>query len=128
MPVRLPVDVRVFRDVTPAVDGMVHLQFVSGPERPFVNALELTRGIAGKLKPIRFTARTQDLVDTDGTRWGADNDYMNGRTMAYVNPDVGPRVSPLYGSERFGNFMYAIPFRRGATLLSCTSSNRSSAR
>ena len=39
-----PVDVRVFRDITPAADGMVHLQFQAVSGQPFVNAIELVPG------------------------------------------------------------------------------------
>jgi len=45
------VDVRVFKDVYPASDGKLHLEFLSSWGRPaFVNALELTPGTPGKLK------------------------------------------------------------------------------
>jgi len=51
------VDVRVFKDVRPAEDGYLHLQFVGKKSRAFVNAIELVPGQPGKLLPIRFLAR-----------------------------------------------------------------------
>ena len=50
------VDVRVFKDVRPAADGKVHLDFRSDWGRAFVSALELTPGTPGKLEPIRIRA------------------------------------------------------------------------
>ena len=45
------VDVRVFKDVYPASDGKLHLEFLSSWGRPaFVSALELTPGTPGELR------------------------------------------------------------------------------
>jgi len=107
------VDVRVFRDVGPAADGKLHLEF-SGGERPFVSALELTPGTPGKLKPIRIRAHQSDLVDADGTRWSGDNYFIGGRTALYGNPETGPKIPALYTGERHGNFSYAIPVAPGS--------------
>ena len=109
-----PVDVRVFKDITPADDGMVHLEFVSGPDRPFVSALELTPGVPGKLKPIRLCAHKNGFVDEEGTQWGGDNYFVDGRTSTYANPKAGPQVPELYAYERYGNFCYAIPVAPGS--------------
>ncbi len=109
-----PVDVRVFKDITPADDGFVHLEFLPGPDRPFVSAFELTPGVPGKLKPIRLSAHKNGFVDEDGTEWGGDNYFVNGRTALYANPKTGPKVPELYTSERYGNFSYAIPVAPGS--------------
>jgi hypothetical protein len=109
-----PVDVRVFRDISPAADGKVHLEFVAGPERPFLSALELTPGIPGKLKPIRLSAQRSDFVDADGVRWSGDNYFISGRTAAHTDPASGPKMPELYRNERFGNFGYAIPVAPGS--------------
>lgn len=109
------VDERVFRDVYPAPDHKIHLEFLSSWGRPaFVSALELTPGTPGKLKPIRLTARPSSFVDADGTRWGADNYFIDGRTLLYKNLETGPKVLPLYTGERHGNFSYAIPVAPGS--------------
>jgi hypothetical protein len=107
------VAVRVFRDVSPAADGKLHLEF-SGGEGPFVNALELTPGIPGKLKPIRIRAHRSELADAGGTRWSGDQCFIGGRTAVYGNPDTGPKIPPLYTGERHGNFSYAIPVTPGS--------------
>ena len=109
------VDVRVFRDVYPAPDGKIHLEFLSSWGRPaFVSALELTPGTPGKLKPIRLSARQSSFADADGTRWSADNYFIEGRTLLYRNPETGPKIPPLYTGERHGNFSYAIPVAPGS--------------
>ena len=109
-----PVDVRVFKDISPADDGMVHLEFLPGPDRPFVSAFELTPGVAGKMKPIRLSAHNNGFVDEDGTQWDGDNYFVHGRTSGYANPKAGPRVPELYTRERYGNFSYAIPVAPGS--------------
>ncbi len=108
------VDVRAFKDIYPAEDGMVHLEFVPGPGLPFVSAIELVPGTPGKLKPVRLSARPQGFVAPDGTRWEADKYFVNGRTGVYANPKTGPKVPELYTSERYGNFSYAIPVPPGS--------------
>jgi malectin (di-glucose binding ER protein) len=107
------VDVRAFRDVGPAQDGRLHLEF-SGGERPFVNAVELTPGTPGKLKPIRISVHPSDFVDADGTRWSGDEYFIDGRTVFYENPQAGPKIPALYVGERHGNFSYAIPVVPGS--------------
>jgi hypothetical protein len=108
-------DVRVFKDVRPAPDGKVHLTFRTNWGRAaFVNAIELTPGTPGKMKPIRICAHQSDFVDADGTRWSGDKYYIEGRKYFYDNPEMGPRVPPLYTGERHGNFSYAIPVAPGS--------------
>jgi hypothetical protein len=121
------VAVRVFKDVYPASDGKLHLEFLSSWGRPaFVSALEITPGTPGKLKAIRISAHQSDFVDAGGTQWSGDNYFIEGRTILYTNPEAGEDPT-LYTGERHGNFSYAIPLRQAATQLSSISSNRSSA-
>ena len=108
------VDVRVFKDVRPAPDGKVHLDFRSDWGRAFVSALELTPGTPGKLEPIRIRAHQSNFVDGDGTRWSGDKYFIDGRTYTYSNPERGPRIPELYTGERHGNFSYAIPVAPGS--------------
>jgi hypothetical protein len=112
------VDVRVFKDVRPADDGKLHLDFLdfgTNFGRAFVSALELTPGIPGKLKPIRIAAGLQsDFVDSDRTRWSRDLYFIDGRTWIYLNPPRGPKIPALYTGERHGNFSYSIPVAPGS--------------
>jgi hypothetical protein len=108
------VAMRVFKDVYPAPDGKLHLEFLSSWGRPaFVSALEITPGTPGKLKPIRISAHQSGFVDADGVQWGGDNYFIEGRTILYRNPETGPKVPTLYTGERHGNFSYAIPVAPG---------------
>jgi hypothetical protein len=111
------VAIRAFKDVSPASDGKVHLEFVPAPDLPFLSALELTPGIPGKLQPIRMTAHSVDLVDSDGTHWGADKYFMYGSTITYASPENVSKILPIYSVERFGNFSYAIPVPPGSYTL-----------
>ena len=108
------VDIRVFKDVRPAADGKVHLDFRSDWGRAFVSALELTPGTPGKLEPIRIRARQANFVDANGTHWSGDKYFIDGRTWTYENPETGPRIPALYTGERHGNFSYAIPVAPGS--------------
>ncbi len=108
------VDVRVFKNVRPAADGQVHLDFRSDWGRAFVSALELTPGTPGKLEPIRIRANQANFVDTGGTRWSGDRYFIDGRTYIYENPDSGPKIPPLYTGERHGYFSYSIPVPPGS--------------
>ena len=109
------VDIRAFKDVRPDPDGKLHLSFhTSWGEAAFVSAIELTRGTAGKMEPIRISAQPTNFVDAEGTRWSEDKYFIDGRYWAYPNPQTGPRVPALYLGERHGNFSYAIPVPPGS--------------
>lgn len=112
------VDTRVFKDIYPDSDGKLHLEFRSDWGRAFVSAIGLTPGIPGKLRPIRIAAGSRkDIVDSNGVRWSADHDYIDGRTWQYQNPAEGPVVGSLYVNERDGNFSYSIPVAPGTYTL-----------
>jgi hypothetical protein len=111
------VAIRAFKDITPAPDGKVHVEFMPGPEAPFVNALELIPGSPGKMKPIRLSVHASDLVDDNGTRWSADNYFIGGRRGASASPPAGTKIPPLYSVERYGNFSYAIPVPSGSYMV-----------
>jgi hypothetical protein len=109
------VDVRVFKDVQPAMDAKLHLEFRSRWQQPaFVSAIELTPGIPGRLNPIRISARQSDFVDSDGVPWSRDRFFIDGRTGATPNAYGGPKLPALYEVERHGNFSYAIPVPPGS--------------
>ena len=108
------VDVRVFRDLRPGDDGVLHLNFSTLWGQPaFVSAIELTPGIPGRLKPIRIAALRSGLVDSDGMRWSGDRYFIFGRTF-FVAPQPGSVIPAFYAGERHGNFSYAIPVPPGS--------------
>ena len=109
-------DVRAFKDVQPAQDGKLHLEFRSRWGQPaFVSAIQLTPGTPGRLNPIRISARASDFTDSDDIHWSGDKFFIDGRTWTQPKPPrSGPRILALYESERHGNFSYAIPVPSGS--------------
>lgn len=112
-----PVAVRAFKDVHPAEDGKIHLQFVAGLQRSFLSALELTPGVAGQFRPVRICARQSDLIDSAGARWSGDRFFLGGRTGIHPSPQGAPALPALYMEERYGSFSYAIPVPSGSYTL-----------
>jgi hypothetical protein len=105
---------RVFKDVTPASDGFLHLKFYAAyREKPFLNAVELVPGIPGKMRPIRLAARDVSYTDRAGRVWSPDRYFLHGRLAARTGTVQNTPDPDLYSSERYGNFDYAIPVPPG---------------
>ena len=121
------VDARVFKDVYPASDGKLHLEFLSSWGRPaFVSALEVTPGTPGKLKPIRLSAHQSGFVDAAGTSGAGTITSSGGAPSSTGTPNRGQR-SPLFTPENgTGISATPSPLRREATQSGSISSNRSS--
>jgi hypothetical protein len=104
--------VRVFRDVSPAADGRLHLAFQEvGDAKPFLSALELLPAAAGHVRPIRIVAQKSNVADTEGRVWQADQ-YAVGGTQVDRAFVTGPERI-LFRGERYGNFTYRIPVAPG---------------
>jgi hypothetical protein len=107
-------DEQVFRDVSPDEEGFVRLWFSNLGGSPLLNAVELTPGTPGKLKPIRLTTQSTSYVDHLGQHWRPDDYYLNGFRSIERRKVNGTNDPELFGAERFGHFSYAIPVdRRG---------------
>jgi hypothetical protein len=106
------VDVRAFKDIQPAPDGRVHLEFTPNPNQPFLNALELVPSRPGHANPIRITPRQSVLTDSEGTKWGLDDYFLGGRLIVHRIPEE-THLPELYRAERYGNFAYSIPVPPG---------------
>jgi hypothetical protein len=103
-------DVKIFKDVQPADDGMLHLKFATiKTQAPFVNAIELVPSRRGAIRPIRILARDSNYVDQANRLWSADRYYRNGILVQRPDPVANTEDEALYQSERFGNFSYSIP-------------------
>lgn len=102
-------DERVFRDVSPAKDGILHLRFASGSGTPKLNALEVLPGIPHKLLPIRLTVQSTSFTDHNGQLWHCDNYYENGLALSRQQEITGSPDPDLFSAERYGHFTYAIP-------------------
>jgi hypothetical protein len=104
---------RVFKDIVPAADGKLHLQFVPGSAAAFLNALEIVPSAPGRMHPVRIVAQSGPVTDADGHLWAADEYFSGGATVARQNAVVNPSERTLYQGERFGNFSYRIPVAPG---------------
>lgn len=102
-------DERIFRDVSPAKDGYLHLAFTSERGAPALNALEILPGIPHKQLPIRIVTQPTSFTDHDGNVWHSDTYYMSGRLSAQRQQIAGSSDMELFGAERYGHFTYAIP-------------------
>ncbi len=106
-------DTKVFKQISPAPDGYLHLQFQSQKDRAFVNAIELVPGDAHRLHPIRFVARETGFTDSHGQVWLPESYVSGGRLVQRQEEVTGTPDPGIHQSERYGNFSYAIPVAPG---------------
>ncbi|MDE3178760.1 MAG: hypothetical protein KGM47_03790 [Acidobacteriota bacterium] len=106
-------DIRVFKDVTPARDGYLHLRFIRGISDPFVNAIEIEPAPKGEMNPVRIVAQNDSFTDHDGHLWSPDCYFERGRLALRKIPVANTPDPGLYAGERFGHFSYAIPVAPG---------------
>lgn len=104
--------VKIYTDISPARDGWLHLTF-SGSDPSFVNALEIVRGIPGKMRPLRFSARDGAFRDHLGRIWLPEMGVSGGRRSARLAPISGTDDPELYVTQRFGHFNYSISVVEG---------------
>lgn len=102
-------DERIFRDVSPDKDGILHLDFEAEQGMPIVNAIALLPGIPHKQAPIRIVTQPTSFTDHDGVIWHPDTYFVNGHAREHRFHVEGTPDPDLYAWERFGNFSYAIP-------------------
>jgi hypothetical protein len=117
-------DIKVFRDIQPGDDGMLHLEFApSLNNNPFVNGIEIVPSQPGAIRPIRILARDSAFTDEKNRPWSADRYFHGGMLVERHDPVAGADDEELYQNERFGNFSYIIPVALGgrydATLKFC---------
>ena len=104
--------VKIFKDISPAKDGLLHLTFQgSGPS--FVNALEVLPGTPGKMLPIRLITRDSAYRDHQGQIWMPDQYFLGGRHSSRSSPIEGTADTDLYVTQRYGHFTYSIPVAEG---------------
>ena len=103
-------DIKVFKDVSPAADGKLHISFIStNKESPFVNAIEVLPSTKGLMRPIRIVARDSIYTDKQNQPWSADRYFTNGMMLRRHDPVANTEEDELYRSERYGHFTYTIP-------------------
>jgi malectin (di-glucose binding ER protein) len=106
-------DIKAFRDISPASDGKLHLSFAPVVSVPFLNAIEITPGIPGRLRTIRILAQPQPYTDAEGKTWEPDRYAVGGQVVKRSNEVAGAATPELFGGERFGNLTYTIPVPPG---------------
>ncbi|MGA9671488.1 MAG: malectin domain-containing carbohydrate-binding protein [Terracidiphilus sp.] len=104
---------RVFKDVYPGNDGMVHLKFRRGFDQPLINAIELEPQLGAGMNSVRIVMQENSFVDRTGQQWSSDQYAIGGVLAAHQNPTVNVADPHLYDSERFGHFTYQIPVAVG---------------
>jgi hypothetical protein len=107
-------DERVFRDISPAADGKLHLRFTHRVRDAFLNALEVLPSVPGGQMPIRIAMRGQPYTDKKGNLWLPDRYYRGGQQLLRSQFASGTDDPELYRSERFGNITYVIPAAAGS--------------
>ena len=106
-------DERVFKDVSPGPDGMLHIRFMSQRSQPMVSAIKVEPAQPHRLNPIRMVALEKPSMDSRRQTWMPDNFWSGGQIGAATGKPEGARDSNLYTRERYGNFSYAIPVGEG---------------
>ncbi len=107
-------DVKVFTDISPAADGLLHLEFAGEDgKQALLSAIEILPGFRGHMRPVRLLARQTPYYSNDSHWWSPDNYFEGGQMAAYAAPVKGTDDPELYETERWGNFTYAIPVSPG---------------
>jgi hypothetical protein len=99
--------------IQPAKDGLLHLEYKPVVNVAFLNAIEISPGIPGKMRPIRIVARDQGYIDKDGRSWMPDRFSQGGQLVLRTVPVSGTPDPAIYRGERFGNMRYDIPVAPG---------------
>ena len=106
-------DIKVFKDVSPAADGKLHLQFEPVSNQPILSGIEITSGIPGHMRSVRMVAQDHAYTDRNGGYWEPDR-YVSGGQLVLRHETVSGTPDPdLYRGERFGNISYVIPVADG---------------
>jgi Malectin domain len=106
-------DIRVFKDISPAADGKLHLNFEPHANLAFVDAIEITPGTRGHMQPIRMVARHNPYIDGEGRIWEPDRYARGGQLVVRADPVAGATDQELFRGERYGNIQYVIPVAPG---------------
>jgi hypothetical protein len=102
-------DERIFRDITPGSDGILHLGFAGERAPATLNAIEVLPGTPLRQLPIRLVTQPTSYTDHSGQFWRPDDYYMGGYTETRHTKIAGTPDPGLFAAERYGHFTYAIP-------------------
>ncbi len=111
----LTADVKVFPGITPAADGLLHLDFTGEDgKQATLSAIEIVPGFRTHMRPVRILARPTPYYSNDSHWWSPDDYFEGGQWASYTTPVRGTDDPELYETERWGNFSYAIPVSPGS--------------
>jgi hypothetical protein len=102
-------DERVFRDIAPRSDGILHLGFVERRGPAILSAIEILPGTPHRQLPMRLLTQPTSYTDHSGQFWHPDDDYLDGYTGTKRMKIEGTPDPDLFAAERYGHFTYAIP-------------------
>lgn len=98
---------KVFTDVQPQKDGMIHLDF-NTPDS-FLNAVEVLPGAPHRMLPVRIIAGPSLYRDSNGTAWMPDRYFFGGRVNRLGSDLLKVPDGRLFEWHRYGHFHYAVP-------------------
>jgi hypothetical protein len=102
-------DERVFRDVSPAQDGMLHVHLSTRLGTPLLSAIQVLAGTPHKQLPTRVVTQPSSFTDHNGQLWHPDNYFLNGRHLSHNLPIAVTSDPDVLSAERYGHFTYAFP-------------------
>jgi len=102
-------DERVFRDIGPASDGLLHITLEYERGMPLLSAIEILPGIPHRQLPIRLVVRNTPYMDHTGQFWRPDDYFMEGHVQTKQESIAGTADPDLFASERYGHFSYTVP-------------------
>jgi hypothetical protein len=107
-------DVKVFPEISPDRDGMLHLEFAGEDgKQAALSAIEILPGAGSRIRPVRILARQTPYYSNDSHWWSPDNYFEGGELATYTTLVTGTDDPELDETERWGNFSYAIPVAPG---------------
>jgi hypothetical protein len=107
-------EAKIFPDISPAVDGQLHLSFSSGKGGSgMLSAIEILPGIHGRIRPVRIVARDVPYYSNDSHWWSPNAYFKGGQLTASQEPATDTDDPEFYETERWGHFSYAIPVAPG---------------
>ncbi len=104
---------RVFKDVTPAKDGKLHLQFRPVKGEALLNGFEIVPAMKGRMRTIRILCGTGAYSGAANASWMGDSYFRGGVATRHVVQIQTANDLNLYAGERYGNFLYSIPVADG---------------
>jgi len=102
-------DIKVFKSVSPAADGKLHLAFTAETNPAFINGIEIVPSVPGQMLPIRIAARDGGIKDSQNRYWDPDRYAQGGQLIGRPDSNVTGADPELFRSERFGNITYVVP-------------------